>query len=116
MTLGADDRFGWLRPAAASVVAGLLSGIGSFYVAARPAVDAVQEQSINTDKILCQAENRTREVLRRLALGLLQPEEVPEGASLELTQYIMARNDRRERSRFLAEDATRGINCDGELL
>jgi hypothetical protein len=115
MTLGADDRFGWLRPAAASVVAGVLSGLGSFWVAARPAVDAVQEQSITADRILCEATNDTRNLFRRVALPLLDPEPVPPGASPDLVEYIEVSNDRRERSRFLVEDATRGVNCEGRL-
>jgi hypothetical protein len=105
------EDWGWVRSAIAAAVAGLLSGIGSFYVAARPEVKSVERQSEIGDVVLCETANDNRVLLRRLALGLLEPEPIPEGTSAELAAYIDRRNDRRERSRFLVEDATRSLNC-----
>jgi hypothetical protein len=89
----------------------VLSGLGSFYVAARPEVKAVERQSEVADVVLCETVNENRALLRRLALGLLEPEPVPDGISDELAAYIDSRNDRRERGRFLVEDATRSLGC-----
>jgi hypothetical protein len=100
-----------IGPVIAAAVAGLLGGIGSFYAAAKPEVMAVERQSEVGDTVLCDVANENRALLRRLALGLLDPEPVPAGASDELAAYIDGRNDRRERSRFLVEDATRPLDC-----
>jgi hypothetical protein len=72
---------------------------------------AVERQSEVGDVVLCETVNENRALIRRLALGLLEPEPVPPEVSPELAAYIDARNDRRERGRFLVEDATRSLNC-----
>lgn len=115
--LDAEDgsRFGWLRPVAAGLAAGLVSGLGSFYVAARPEVQAVERHSEVADVLLCEAANENRLLLRRVYTALAQPELIPTDSPPALVVYINERNLRRQEGVFLIEDATRPLNCNEEM-
>ncbi len=111
-----ESRYSWLRPVAASLVTGILSGLGSFYVAARPEVQEVESQSLRSDVILCQSINENRMLIRGVAQPLLVEERIPPGADKALIEYIEDRNTRRERASFRIEDATRPIDCNGGMV
>lgn len=95
----------------ASIVSGILAGVGSFYVAAKPEVNAVEKQSENADVILCQVTNENRALTRGIVEGAVRTEEIPPNAPSFFRQYLERRNLGRGDLVQSVRDRTRPLDC-----